>query len=586
MIADTTFGWTLVHFVWQGTALAALVALVLAVTRSASVRYAAGCAALGLMAVAPVLTWLVLRQPGLSPELGPLAVALGTGDGLSRATAGNEPVNWIGWLPMVWVAGVAALSLRLVAAAWGVHRLTHRGAAPIEDRWPHLRERLGLRRTVGFLSSTRVAGPAQAGFLKAVILLPASLLTQLPAAQLEAIVAHELAHIRRHDYLVNLMQSVVETLLFYHPAVWWVSRVVRAEREVCCDHLAAAATGNKRDYAEALVALEQFASGDLALTLAATGGDLRNRVARLLGHDGGAVKVGSPALLTGLLIAAAMAFPLLRSQAQNPPAPIAAPIPQQNQLPLGSDVGALQQEIGRLQRELAELRAETAARIQQQAGAERLSAIEAERLARTEAQRSLDRIRIEQTEQMTAIEAQRAAQDEAQRSLDQLNEVQAELIRIRAELDVASQTYRSEHPRMQALQMRLKMAQAAAQQSERGAPYDRWLHEDVVYIISQPEVVRFKMLTTDSEREEFIEQFWKRRDSNPATAENEFKEEHYRRISHANKRFATDTEAGWKTARGRMYIVKGPPDEIESHPAEGREKWLYRFPHAIYEFKL
>ena len=106
-------------------------------------------------------------------------------------------------------------------------------------------------------------------------------------------------------------------------------------------------------------------------------------------------------------------------------------------------------------------------------------------------------------------------------------------------------------------------------------PYDKWLNEDVVYIIKAEERAAFTRLRTDEERNHFIEQFWQRRDPTPNTAPNEFKEEHYRRIAYGNKRFRAPSRAGWATDRGRIYIIYGPPDEIENHPRDRFEQWLY-----------
>jgi TonB family protein len=114
------------------------------------------------------------------------------------------------------------------------------------------------------------------------------------------------------------------------------------------------------------------------------------------------------------------------------------------------------------------------------------------------------------------------------------------------------------------------------------SPYEKWLNEDVAYIIADTERGAFQRLTTDEKRDRFVEQFWERRNPNPGAVENAFKEEHYRRIAYANTHFST-AQAGWRTDRGRVYIVHGPPDEIESHPAGGgeggpdpNEIWLYR----------
>ena len=114
------------------------------------------------------------------------------------------------------------------------------------------------------------------------------------------------------------------------------------------------------------------------------------------------------------------------------------------------------------------------------------------------------------------------------------------------------------------------------------SPYLKWLNEDVVYIIGDEERAAYENLKTNEEREKFIEQFWQRRDPAPGTPENEAKQEHYRRIAYANKRFPTSAREGWQTDRGHMYIVYGPPDEIESHPGGGG---VIRFPHEVWKYR-
>ena len=142
-----------------------------------------------------------------------------------------------------------------------------------------------------------------------------------------------------------------------------------------------------------------------------------------------------------------------------------------------------------------------------------------------------------------------------------------------------------------------KRKKAEKLRKELETPYKKWLNEDVVYIITDEEKTAFKRLATDEEREQFIEQFWLRRDPTPDTEENEFKEEHYRRIAYTNDHYASGIP-GWKTDRGRIYIIYGPPDEIESHPSGGTyerpmeegggetstypfEQWRYRYLEGI-----
>jgi hypothetical protein len=161
-----------------------------------------------------------------------------------------------------------------------------RGSTQADEDWTRrvrrLGARLGLARRVRVLTSALVDVPCAIGWLRPVILVPASALAGMSPGQLEAILAHELAHVRRHDYLANLFQTVVETLLFYHPAVWWLSSRVRAERENCCDDCAVAICGDAVTYARALAALEHLRAA-AGLAVAATGGSLLARVRRLLG---------------------------------------------------------------------------------------------------------------------------------------------------------------------------------------------------------------------------------------------------------------------------------------------------------------
>ena len=299
-------GWALVHFVWQGLLVLALHALVQRGLRgrSAELRYVVSVAALGLMALAPVLTLGVaaLRDSG------------GGGFGLLSVSPVGQGSGAV-WLPLtvaLWSAGVLVLSLRLVGGWRTARRMATtgvRGVAPeLRVRFEALAERMGVGRAVRFLESRRADVPLVVGWLRPVVLLPAGALLSLSPRELEAVVAHELAHVRRADYLVNLLQSAVEVLFFFHPAVWILSARVRLERELCCDDAAVEACGEPRTYARALVELEDARRGAAGPqpALAATDGPLLERVRRVLEREGRTASPGvrrhrgSRRVLTGL----------------------------------------------------------------------------------------------------------------------------------------------------------------------------------------------------------------------------------------------------------------------------------------------
>jgi len=345
-------GWALLHLVWQGAAIAVVLALLLALlpARSANVRYAISCAALALVVVVGVLTGLrsyaagapqapalahradrqVVPAPVDAPAPPPVAaIVVAT---FAPARVASMPDPWrvasdaLPAIVSLWLAGVTLLSLRLIVQ-WGrARRLVTEHAQPACEPWLAMARKLGaalgVRRAVRLLESTVVQVPAVVGLLRPVILLPANTLSGLLPGQLEMILAHELAHIRRHDFLVNLLQAAVETLLFYHPAVWWISKQARIEREHCCDDLAVSVCGNPLQYARALTRLEELRAAPLPLALSARGGSLFHRIHRVVGGPAastGPVRgVTALALLSGLLLA--FAGPSLTAIAKPQPA--------------------------------------------------------------------------------------------------------------------------------------------------------------------------------------------------------------------------------------------------------------------------
>ncbi|MCA9058244.1 MAG: M48 family metalloprotease, partial [Planctomycetaceae bacterium] len=189
-------------------------------------------------------------------------------------------------LVCLWLAGVLFCAIR---PGWSIYlqgRLRRIGLSPIPAE---LQEALGglirqmqISRTVQLAQSSVATVPLVVGYLRPLILMPACVIVNLTPAQLQAVLAHELAHIRRHDWLINAWQVVVETILFFHPAVWWLSRRIRHERELCCDDIALSLVGDKAIYARTLLTLEELKQQPNATTLAATGGELTRRIRRLL----------------------------------------------------------------------------------------------------------------------------------------------------------------------------------------------------------------------------------------------------------------------------------------------------------------
>ena len=196
--------------------------------------------------------------------------------------------QWSPWMILFWSAGVCVLSLRMMICWIRTQRVKAKGvqieSVVYENSLSILCHRLGIRKSVRLCQTEDVDTPSVIGWIRPVILLPASAMSGLTPDQMSAVLAHELAHIRRHDYLVNLFQSVVEILLFYHPIVWWISTEIRKERENCCDDLAISVCSSRRSYIEALLELETQ-RGEASLAMAANAGSLIQRVSRLLGKS-------------------------------------------------------------------------------------------------------------------------------------------------------------------------------------------------------------------------------------------------------------------------------------------------------------
>jgi D-alanyl-D-alanine endopeptidase (penicillin-binding protein 7) len=281
-------GWTLVHFVWQGALIGCVVAVLLTLLRNArpETRYALACLGLLLCLAWPAVDLALLLHAGAGEAAGGLLPGAAPAGGPSAARGGLLP--WLqdnlGWIVALWAGCAGALGLRMAAGLLWIGRAARLQACdPVwQARLSRLAEHCGLGREVRLRVVEGLASPITAGWWRPVVLVPASLVAGMPPHLLEALLAHELGHVRRHDYLVNLLQNVIEALLFYHPAVWWISTRIRAEREQIADDFAARHLGEPRRLALALSELEKLQFSSHHLAQAANGGDLMARIRRLL----------------------------------------------------------------------------------------------------------------------------------------------------------------------------------------------------------------------------------------------------------------------------------------------------------------
>jgi GWxTD domain-containing protein len=465
---------TLLHSVWEAGLVAFALAACLRFVRLSRLRYTAACTALAVIIVISAGTFIFVAPAAFQgrpqrflslgwPLQGPDAPA-GAAAYVPRSTFQRV----LPWITPVWLLGVL-LSNLCRAAGWAAsERLRRLAACNAPEAWVlrlnSIRSRMNVTRVVALLESSRTQIPIVIGYARPAILLPVGLLTGMPAEQIELILMHELAHISRADYLFNMLQTVAESIMFYNPAVWWISNVIRTERENCCDDIVIETTNAAPLYAAALTALEENRSNQMEVAMAATGGSLIKRVRRILRQSepqtSAAVPMLSAAAVIVLIGGLLAAHPSALSQPAAPEAP-------------------------------------------------------------------------------AIVSAAHAT----------------------AELPAAAGTEPPIH--QNAVPTRTQIVAESA--------YTRWLNEDVVYIITPEERSAFLGLSTDAERERFIEQFWQRRDPTPGTAQNEYKDEHYRRIQYANEHFTAriglPQSLGWRMDRGRIYIRFGPPNELETHQA-------------------
>jgi beta-lactamase regulating signal transducer with metallopeptidase domain len=332
---------TLLHFLWQGTALAAAAYVGISFLRSASARYALCVGVLVFMLAAPATTFLILNSQPLAlhststSAVNPTLPSERSGHAVEAPNPSPTPSqtapDYFFLLVELWFAGVVLFSLRSAGGFFMVERLRRKESMPVSrellDLCQALQQKMGINRIVRYCESLQLCTPAVVGWIRPVVLLPVTALSGLNNVQLQAVIAHELAHIQRLDAFVNLFQLAVESLFFYHPAVWWLGKRIREERENCCDDVAVAICGSPVPYAHALARMAESRVAP-QLAMAANRGPLAARVARLLGIDkssgtrrGANLSVGVFCLSAALLAGSALIATAHTVRAQSPSGP-------------------------------------------------------------------------------------------------------------------------------------------------------------------------------------------------------------------------------------------------------------------------
>ncbi|TNE62591.1 MAG: hypothetical protein EP344_04905 [Bacteroidetes bacterium] len=334
-------GWTLVHSLWQGSAVALVLWLVLPRLKQANQRYWVSYGALVTVLLAAIgsfawvyttpetpaatVEWLL---PAAQPDVAISGPAL-PGDFWQELSARLEPYHPV--IVTIWMLGFLFFLVRLAGGLHYMRRLRRQHIQPVAPEWQRklqdLATRIGCSTPVQLLESALVQSPMALGFFKPLILLPVGMINQISPAEVEAILAHELAHIARRDWLFNLVQAFIETTFYFHPAVWWIAATIRSERENCCDDVAVQLTGNRLVYAKTLVRLQDLARSArmpaLALPLEGSTSLLRRRplllerIKRILHQPQQSSSLMEKTIAMGILIAL---ITLWTVRANTPPA--------------------------------------------------------------------------------------------------------------------------------------------------------------------------------------------------------------------------------------------------------------------------
>jgi beta-lactamase regulating signal transducer with metallopeptidase domain len=304
----SAIGWTLIGIIWQASLVAIALAIFLKLFRgqSARIKYYASLLSLGVIVAISVYnfteSYSTPTQKDVSENLTQMH-QININDFIDQLKTSDEPITqlkvklkdfakqldkYLLYIVNIWAIGIFVFMLKFLASYTYIKRLKQTKISNINEKWiqkfNEIEKRLSVSKKLKYLESGVVKVPMVLGYLKPVILIPAGMITGIPENQIEAIIAHELAHIKRNDYLVNILQTIVEIVFFFHPGVWYISGVIRTERENCCDDIALTVCDGNLTYAKALLSVQELYPGKVYGTVAFSGQkkQLLNRIKRMI----------------------------------------------------------------------------------------------------------------------------------------------------------------------------------------------------------------------------------------------------------------------------------------------------------------
>jgi bla regulator protein BlaR1 len=318
------FSWTLMHSIWQGLVLAIIAAIVLALTRKSqpATRYNLLGTLLLLFVIAAVYTFSIEYRNAVNSFAADqdhaiaIAIAAQQPNEIAGESFNTRCIEWFdnnySYFMLVWSLFFVVQITRLVRGLFAVRTLRRNDLTSLSEEWmekfKQLKHAVGVRQSIQLMQSALVKIPVAIGFFKPLILLPVGLINHLPSSQIETILLHEIAHIRRRDYLINFLQHITEAFFFFNPAIRWISSLLRDEREACCDEVVMSHTGSSVEYLHALVAFQEYALPNTHLVMAASHRKsyLLNRVKRMLTKESQPLnRVERLSLLVGFILVSA-----------------------------------------------------------------------------------------------------------------------------------------------------------------------------------------------------------------------------------------------------------------------------------------